>query len=336
MVASPRSFSRYYETGNFKAGVIGGSKPKVATPHVVDAISKYKKENPTMFAWEIRDRLLAEGVCNQDSVPSVSSINRIVRNKAAEKAKYGGYSGNSPSSGLHGGLHESHLRHTPTYSINGILGIHHADANDNLMKRKREEEDDRDLHGGLEDDLKRPRTQYDSHSSYPGMWTGRWTSTSPGIKEEKVVQGVVAPPSDMANTTTITPALTQSPPNQTSSPSTLATSYPSFPESIVFTNPPPSSTSTDILYDSINMSHAYPTLTSSLGGSLTPLTPLTMQDMKPSMFSPGLSDPPAPSYPGLAPSDYYTSSPYTQYSNYPSTVSYSNYGAPSPGGLLSK
>ena len=132
--------SRYYETGNFKAGVIGGSKPKVATPHVVDAISKYKKENPTMFAWEIRDRLLAEGVCNQDSVPSVSSINRIVRNKAAEKAKYGSYGGNSPTSGLHGGLHESHLRHTPTYSINGILGIHHADANDNLMRRKREEE----------------------------------------------------------------------------------------------------------------------------------------------------------------------------------------------------
>ena len=69
---------RYYETGNFKAGVIGGSKPKVATPHVVDAISKYKKENPTMFAWEIRDRLLADGVCNQETVPSVSSINRYV------------------------------------------------------------------------------------------------------------------------------------------------------------------------------------------------------------------------------------------------------------------
>ena len=48
--------SRFYETGNFKAGVIGGSKPKVATPHVVGAIAKYKRENPTMFAWEIRDR----------------------------------------------------------------------------------------------------------------------------------------------------------------------------------------------------------------------------------------------------------------------------------------
>ena len=71
-------FLRYYETGNYKAGVIGGSKPKVATPPVVDAISKYKKENPTMFAWEIRDRLLTEGICSQENVPSVSSINRLV------------------------------------------------------------------------------------------------------------------------------------------------------------------------------------------------------------------------------------------------------------------
>lgn len=56
--------------------MIGGSKPKVATPKVVDAIANYKKQNPTMFAWEIRDRLLADGICDQDNIPSVSSINR--------------------------------------------------------------------------------------------------------------------------------------------------------------------------------------------------------------------------------------------------------------------
>lgn len=67
---------RYYETGSIKPGVIGGSKPKVATPKVVDKIAEYKRQNPTMFAWEIRDRLLAEGVCDNDTVPSVSSINR--------------------------------------------------------------------------------------------------------------------------------------------------------------------------------------------------------------------------------------------------------------------
>ncbi|KAI9546795.1 hypothetical protein NQZ68_022740 [Dissostichus eleginoides] len=66
----------YYETGSIKPGVIGGSKPKVATPKVVDKIADYKRQNPTMFAWEIRDRLLAEGVCDNDTVPSVSSINR--------------------------------------------------------------------------------------------------------------------------------------------------------------------------------------------------------------------------------------------------------------------
>ena len=78
---------RYYETGSIRPGVIGGSKPKVATPPVVAKICDYKRANPTMFAWEIRDRLLSENVCNQENVPSVSSINRIVRNKAAEKSK---------------------------------------------------------------------------------------------------------------------------------------------------------------------------------------------------------------------------------------------------------
>lgn len=39
-------------------GVIGGSKPKVATPRVVECIAGYKRANPTMFAWEIRQKLI--------------------------------------------------------------------------------------------------------------------------------------------------------------------------------------------------------------------------------------------------------------------------------------
>nr|AAB70246.1 paired box protein [Paracentrotus lividus] len=72
---------RFYETGSIKPGVIGGSKPKVATGEVVNKIADYKRDNPTIFAWEIRDRLLSENVCVKDTVPSVSSINRILRNK---------------------------------------------------------------------------------------------------------------------------------------------------------------------------------------------------------------------------------------------------------------
>uniref|UniRef100_A0A8R1TTJ1 Paired domain-containing protein n=1 Tax=Onchocerca volvulus TaxID=6282 RepID=A0A8R1TTJ1_ONCVO len=73
---------RYYETGSIRPGVIGGSKPKVATPKVVQTIVAYKRANPTMFAWEIREKLLEERVCDVENVPSVSSINRIVRNKS--------------------------------------------------------------------------------------------------------------------------------------------------------------------------------------------------------------------------------------------------------------
>jgi len=185
--------SRFYETGNFKAGVIGGSKPKVATPHVVETISKYKKENPTMFAWEIRDRLLTEGICSQENVPSVSSINRIVRNKAAEKVKeIGGY--DSPSPGPLTSSIETHpgLRH-PAYSINGILGIPQpptaSDANDNLLKRKRD--DDEDTRGeevNVEAEYKRARTQYtSSYLQQASAWAaGKWVSGQ--VKQEKAGQ----------------------------------------------------------------------------------------------------------------------------------------------------
>jgi len=76
---------RYYETGSIKPRAIGGSKPRVATPGVVGKVAEYKRECPSIFAWEIRDRLLSESVCNADNVPSVSSINRVLRNLAAQK-----------------------------------------------------------------------------------------------------------------------------------------------------------------------------------------------------------------------------------------------------------
>lgn len=50
--------NRYQETGSIRPGVIGGSKPRVATPEVEKKIEEYKRENPGIFSWEIRDRLI--------------------------------------------------------------------------------------------------------------------------------------------------------------------------------------------------------------------------------------------------------------------------------------
>ncbi|KAG1951196.1 paired box protein Pax-2a [Pimephales promelas] len=152
---------RYYETGSIKPGVIGGSKPKVATPKVVDKIAEYKRQNPTMFAWEIRDRLLAEGVCDNDTVPSVSSINRIIRTKVQQPFHPSDGTGTPLSTTGHtiGDLEStpytltyscalsvpstasppvSSASNDPvgSYSINGILGIPRS----NGEKRKRDDD----------------------------------------------------------------------------------------------------------------------------------------------------------------------------------------------------
>ncbi|XP_022244402.1 paired box protein Pax-2a-like [Limulus polyphemus] len=167
---------RFYETGSIKPGVIGGSKPKVATPRVVEAISMYKKQNPTMFAWEIRDRLLVDGVCDQESIPSVSSINRIVRNKATEKAKHytlpqqensvsleSQSTSNTTSVITQAATPSQEQRQS--YSINGILGIASAAANGNKRKRDEIHEVDND-HIIQEEEYKRQRSQYNGDQLY--------------------------------------------------------------------------------------------------------------------------------------------------------------------------
>ncbi|EFB14964.1 hypothetical protein PANDA_012250, partial [Ailuropoda melanoleuca] len=83
--------ARYNETGSILPGAIGGSKPRVTTPNVVKHIRDYKQGDPGIFAWEIRDRLLADGVCDKYNVPSVSSISRILRNKIGSLAQPGPY-----------------------------------------------------------------------------------------------------------------------------------------------------------------------------------------------------------------------------------------------------
>ncbi|XP_042882798.1 paired box protein Pax-8-like isoform X5 [Penaeus japonicus] len=284
--------SRYYETGSYKAGVIGGSKPKVATPVVVEAIARYKRENPTMFAWEIRDRLLAETVCTQENVPSVSSINRIVRNKAAEKAKHSMPGTLSPVSQATSVIahappapHETALQRQGSYSINGILGIPpHTDPNGNINKRKREETGEyepRDMIGHPDDDPKRQRTQYNTDPLYTNML---WSKQAwPTLKTEDA-------------TKTLLPDLGGGVTGGAGSPYSSVQSFVDHPAS--YPSVSAASASTDALYETMAMTQSNtnqvysPPLATSLGsaGGLTPLTPITMQDVKPVLAAPSVLD----------------------------------------------
>ena len=75
-----------YHPASHHISSVGGSKPKVATPEVIAKIEKYKFENSTIFAWEIREKLIKENVCSHENCPSVSSINRILRKIATERS----------------------------------------------------------------------------------------------------------------------------------------------------------------------------------------------------------------------------------------------------------
>ncbi|KAG5265629.1 hypothetical protein AALO_G00244590 [Alosa alosa] len=103
--------ARYNETGSILPGAIGGSKPRVTTPTVVKHIRTYKQRDPGIFAWEIRDRLLADGVCDKFNLPSVSSISRILRNKIGNLSQQSQYESSKQS---------AHPQPQPTLSYNHI------------------------------------------------------------------------------------------------------------------------------------------------------------------------------------------------------------------------
>ncbi|CCD64756.1 Paired box protein 1 homolog [Caenorhabditis elegans] len=86
--------TRFSENGTIMPGTIGGSRPRVTTPKVVEYIRSLKRSDPGIFAWEIRDRLISADICDRANLPSVSSISRILRNKN------GGNSSSSSSSQL--------------------------------------------------------------------------------------------------------------------------------------------------------------------------------------------------------------------------------------------
>lgn len=71
--------NRYQETGSFRPGVIGGSKPRIATPEIESKILELLKNDPTMMSCQIKDKLIELGHCDKNSAPSISSISRLTR-----------------------------------------------------------------------------------------------------------------------------------------------------------------------------------------------------------------------------------------------------------------
>jgi len=93
--------NRYQETGSIKPGMVGGNKAKVDAPEIEKKVKDYQERNPGIFSWEIKDKLIEDGVCNEENVPSISSISRLLKGH---------------------GLSDTETDVKPGHSIDGILG----------------------------------------------------------------------------------------------------------------------------------------------------------------------------------------------------------------------
>lgn len=71
--------NRYQETGSFRPGVIGGSKPKVATPEIETRITDLLKSDPSLMSCQIKEKLIEMGHCDKNTAPSISAISRLMR-----------------------------------------------------------------------------------------------------------------------------------------------------------------------------------------------------------------------------------------------------------------
>jgi len=109
--------SKYQKTGSINPGGANVGRPRVITPKIEEKIEQYRREQPGIFSWELRDRLLNENVCSRENLPSLSSISRLIKHKMMARAVCNkqGYKKNDENSQM--------SRNVSSHSIEDILNL---------------------------------------------------------------------------------------------------------------------------------------------------------------------------------------------------------------------
>jgi len=157
--------NRYQETGSIKPGVVGGSKPKIDTERIEKKVKEYQDKNPGIFSWEIKDKLVEDGLCSEETVPSISSISRLLKGQ--------------------GLILETETDVKPGHSIDGILGS--GDESDIetepglVIKRKT-----RRARTTFSNDQLEMLEQAFSRTQYPDVYTREDLGQKTGMSETRI------------------------------------------------------------------------------------------------------------------------------------------------------
>ncbi|XP_022785382.1 paired box protein Pax-3-B-like isoform X1 [Stylophora pistillata] len=123
--------NKFYETGSIEPGAIPSSKSRDVTPEITKRIEAFVYEQPDIFSWEVRDRLLSEGICIKANLPSMEAISRLLKsksNKVNREFPHGSSANFEPSFfGSESAKQEQDITENPkfeaSFSISNILNL---------------------------------------------------------------------------------------------------------------------------------------------------------------------------------------------------------------------
>lgn len=123
--------SRYQETGSIQPGTSGSPKPRVITRDIELKIDEYRTMYPGMFSWEIRERLLLDKFCSRETLPSLSSISRMMKSKLRSESLDSGAHSNSENE------EEEHREHKGVDRSDH--DVHHSENRDHESESDQEQ-----------------------------------------------------------------------------------------------------------------------------------------------------------------------------------------------------
>ena len=71
--------SKYNDTGSFEPGRAKRKTSRDVSSEVKNKIEDYRCTAPGIFSWEVKEKLVADGLCTKETLPPVTVISRLLR-----------------------------------------------------------------------------------------------------------------------------------------------------------------------------------------------------------------------------------------------------------------
>ncbi|XP_068738459.1 uncharacterized protein [Montipora capricornis] len=71
--------SKYNDTGSFEPGRAQRKTSRDVSSEVKNKIEEYRRTAPGIFSWEVKEKLVADGLCTKENLPPLTVISRLLR-----------------------------------------------------------------------------------------------------------------------------------------------------------------------------------------------------------------------------------------------------------------